>query len=112
MKCKEASSVRIFITLFILIVSTLNHNVLLSDKEAIGTIASGLKAAIRNAVKLKINSIALPLMTGGWRLNISQAVVAINNAIEMSSGDCLLKVYILEKDKYEEAQSYFSSMGW
>lgn len=67
---------------FLIFASTLHHLDVLDDQQKLAVVRSALSEALRHCVRLRINSLATAVLSGGWRLSAQAAMIEMNSAYE------------------------------
>lgn len=99
----------------VLLASTLHHREVLSDAAKQGIIRDAIERSLKIAAKYSINTVAAPLMIGGWRLTLQSAFLSMVDGYESARQDNInanLDIYILQPSEYEIIQSLASNIGW
>ena len=99
----------------LLMASTLNHRDILSEAAKKGIVRSALYNAITEAASYSVKSIATVIMTGGWRLPIQSAFVAMTEGYEIAlqaANDINIDIYVMHQNQYEIIQSIALGMGY
>ena len=67
---------------FLIFASTLHHLDVLDDQQKLAVVRSALSEALRHCVRLRINSLATAVLSGGWRLSAQAALLEMNSVYE------------------------------
>jgi len=99
----------------ILLAATLHHREVLSDAAKQGIIRDATEKSLSLAAKYSINTVAAPVMIGGWRLTMQSAYLSMIDGYESARRNNInvnLDVHILQSNNYEIIQSLANNIGW
>ena len=99
----------------ILLASTLHYREVLSDAAKQGIIRDATEKSLKLAAKYSINTVAAPLMVGGWRLTLQSAFISMIDGYEFARRNNInanLDIHILQPNDYEIILSLANNIGW
>jgi len=99
----------------ILMASTLHHREVLSDAAKQGIIRDATEKSLQLAARFSIDTIAAPLMVGGWRLTLQSAFLSMVDGYESARRNNIntnLDIHILQPGDYEIIRSLAGNIGW
>lgn len=99
----------------VLLATTLNHLEMISDPARQGIIRDVTEKALLIAAKYKINTVASPLLTGGWRLTLQKAFLSIVEGYEkavQNNCNANLEIYMMNVGKYKNIKALADNIGW
>jgi hypothetical protein len=99
----------------VLLATTLNHLEMISDPARQGIIRDVTEKSLNIAAKYKINAIASPLLTGGWRLTMQKAFLSMTDGFERARQNGVtanLDIHIMNVSNYKNIKSLTQNIGW
>jgi len=99
----------------VLLATTLNHPEMISDPARQGIIRDVTEKSLNIAAKYKINAIASPLLTGGWRLTMQKSFLSMTDGFERARQNGVtanLDIYIMNVSNYKNIKSLAQNIGW
>lgn len=99
----------------VLLATTLNHLEMISDAARQGIIRDVTEKSLHIATKYKINAIASPVLTGGWRLTMQKAFLSMTDGFERARQNGVtanLDIHIMNVSNYKNIKSLAQSIGW
>jgi hypothetical protein len=99
----------------VLLATTLNHLEMISDPARQGIICDVTEKSLNIAAKYKINAIASPVLTGGWRLTMQKAFLSIVDGFERARQNGItanLDIHIMNMNHYKNIKSLAQNIGW
>lgn len=99
----------------VLLATTLNHLEMISDPARQGIIRDVTEKSLNIAAKYKINAIASPVLTGGWRLTMQKAFLSMTDGFERARQNGVtanLDIHIMNVSNYKNIKSLAQSIGW
>ena len=99
----------------VLLATTLNHLEMISDPARQKIISDVTEKSLNIAAKYKINAIASPLLTGGWRLTMQKAFLSMNDGFERARQKGVtanLDIHIMNVSNYKNIKSLTQNIGW
>jgi len=90
----------------------LDHKNIVGRHQMPAVVRSALSEILETSARQKIESIATPLLRGGWRMDAMTALKAmVDVADEMHAYQGVLRVFILDDAEYEAAVGYGRTFG-
>ena len=99
----------------IMLASTLVHHGDITEARRFSVVAEALENALRLAHSYEIQSLATAVMTGGWRLPLQRAFMAMMQGIDTASRQGFrqtVEICIPDKAHYEQIRHLASSLGY
>jgi O-acetyl-ADP-ribose deacetylase (regulator of RNase III) len=99
----------------ILMASTLHHREVLSGAAKQGIIRDATEKSLKLAARYSINTVAAPLMVGGWRLKLQSAFLSMVDGYESARRNNIntnLDIHILQPGDHEIIRSLAGNIGW
>lgn len=109
-ECKEPDSFE-----FVALASMLNHTSSNAPSSYKSIVYEITKQTVSYTINNKIARVATPILSGGWRLNIDEAFLAMIDGYEKVrlSGKLLkLEIFELNEDKFNRIKNLANSMGF